>query len=187
MPGDFWQKLANLRVLYAYQATRPGKLLMFMGGEIGQHAEWNVDQPLDWHLSDAPQRQALIKYVGTLGHLYQARPELWKSDPDPAGFAWIDCSDHDNSVMSYERRIVGTDKHLVIVLNLTPVPRDDYRIGAPRAGRYRLVLSTDDEEFGGSGCSVPELVHTDPVPLHGREQSMLLRLPPLSALILAPE
>jgi 1,4-alpha-glucan branching enzyme len=129
----------------------------------------------------------LLKYVGALGHLYQARPELWQGDPDPGGFALIDCSDHDNSVMSYERRIPGTDKHVVVVLNLTPVPRDDYRIGAPRAGSYRLLLSTDSKEFGGSGHAAHESIQTDPVGTHGRDQSILLRLPPLSALIYAPE
>jgi len=187
MPGDFWQKLANLRLLYAYQATRPGKLLMFMGGEIGQHAEWNVDEPLDWHLADAPQRQALMKYVGSLGKMYQARPEMWQGDPDPESFAWIDCSDHDNSVMSFRRSIPGTDKHVVVVLNLTPVPREEYRIGAPQAGNYKLLLSSDDKEFGGSGFTVPVDNRTEPVPIHGFEQSLHLRLPPLAAVVLAPE
>jgi 1,4-alpha-glucan branching enzyme len=187
MPGDFWQKLANLRLLYAYQATRPGKLLMFMGGEIAQHAEWNVDQPLDWHLANAPQRQALMRYVGALGHLYQRTPEMWQGDPEAESFAWIDCSDHDNSVLSYERRIPGTDRHVVVVLNMTPVPREDYRIGVPRAGTYKLLLSTDAEEFGGSGYGVPERIHTEPARMHGREQSVLLQLPPLAALVFAPE
>jgi 1,4-alpha-glucan branching enzyme len=187
MPGDFWQKLANLRLLYAYQATRPGKLLMFMGGEIGQHAEWNVDQPLDWHLADAPQRKALMNYVGKLGHLYQATPELWRGDPEPEGFSWIDCTDHDNSVLSYQRRIPGTDRHVIVVLNMTPVPREEYRIGAPRAGTYKLLLSTDAAEFGGSGFAVDERVLTQPVGGHGFSQSMVIRLPPLAAMVYAPE
>lgn len=186
MPGDFWQKLANLRVLYAYQTTRPGKLLMFMGGEIGQHAEWNVDEALDWHLASAPQRQALIHFVSTLGHLYQNTPELWECDADPAGFAWIDCTDEDNSVLCYRRNIVDTDRHVVTILNMTPVPRLDYRIGAPRPGRYRVLLSTDAKEFGGSGFELPEAFHTEPVEMHGYPQSMVLKLPPLSALILTP-
>ncbi len=186
MPGDFWQKLANLRLLYTYQATRPGKLLMFMGGEIGQHAEWNVDAALDWHLADAPQRKALMHFVGTLGHLYQERSELWQGDPDSDSFAWIDCSDHENSVMSYTRSVPGTDRHLVIVLNMTPVPREDYRIGAPEEGDYRVLLSTDSSEFGGSGFELPESFATEDVPTHGYTQSLRLRLPPLSAIILAP-
>jgi 1,4-alpha-glucan branching enzyme len=187
MPGDFWQKLANLRLLYAYQATRPGKLLMFMGGEIGQHSEWNVDEALDWHLADAPQRRALMNYVSKLGHLYQATPELWQGDPEPEGFAWIDCTDHDNSVLSYQRRIPGTDRHVVVVLNMTPVPREEYRIGAPRAGTYKLLLSTDAAEFGGSGFPVEERIFTQPVGAHGFSQSVVLGLPPLAALVYAPE
>jgi 1,4-alpha-glucan branching enzyme len=187
MPGDFWQKLANLRVLFAYQATRPGKMLMFMGSEIGQHAEWNVDSPLDWHLADAPQRQSLMKFVGTLGRLYQERPELWRGDPDPAGFAWIDCTDRDNSVLSFQRVIPGTSQHLICVFNLTPVPREEYRIGAPHGGSYRLLMSTDDREFGGSGFELPSRISTDPVSAHGHPHSLSLKLPPLAALIFAPE
>ncbi len=187
MPGDFWQKLANLRLLYAYQATRPGKLLMFMGGELAQHAEWDVDGALDWHLADAPQRKALMHFVASLGHLYQARAELWKGDPDPEGFSWIDCSDHDNSVLSYLRSVPGTDQHLIVVLNMTPVPREDYRIGAPRGGKYRLLMSTDQKEYGGSGYGVQEVVSTEPVPVHGLEYSLNLKLPPLAAVIFAPE
>ena len=187
MPGDFWQKLANLRLLYAYQATRPGKMLMFMGGELAQHAEWNVNIALDWHLSDAPQRKALMHFVATLGHLYQSRPELWRGDPDPGSFRWIDCSDHDNSVLSFVRSVPGTAQHLVIVMNMTPVPREEYRIGAPRLTRYQLLLCTDQREFGGSGYSVHESYMAESVPAHGFDQSLNLRLPPLSVLILAPE
>jgi 1,4-alpha-glucan branching enzyme len=186
MPGDFWQKLANLRVLFAYQATRPGKGLMFMGSEIGQHAEWNVDSPLDWHLADAPQRQALLHFVETLGRLYLDRPELWQGDPDPEGFSWIDCTDRDNSVLSFQRVIPGTEKHLVCVFNMTPVPRHEYRIGAPHAGSYEILMSTDDQVFGGSGFDLPQTIWTDPVSAHGHEQSLSLRIPPLAALILAP-
>src|SRR5690606_16372084 len=108
-------------------------------------------------------------------------------DPEPEGFAWIDCTDHDNSVLSYQRRIPGTDRHVVVVLNMTPVPREEYRIGAPRAGTYKLLLSTDAAEFGGSGYSVEERVFTQPVGAHGFGQSMVLRLPPLAAIVYAPE
>lgn len=187
MPGDFWQKLANLRLLYAYQMARPGKMLMFMGGEIGQHAEWNVDEALDWHLADAPQRQGLMRYVGNLGRLYQERPEFWMGDPDPDSFAWIDCSDHDNSVLSFRRNVPGTDKHVVVVLNMTPVPREEYCIGAPETGDYEVLLSTDSKEFGGSGFEMPVAFATEDRPLHGYMQSLRLRLPPLSAVILAPQ
>ncbi len=184
MPGDFWQKLANLRLLMAYQYTRPGKQLMFMGTEIGQHGEWNVDGSVDWHLADHPQRQALLAYVAELGKMYAERPELWKSDPDPEGFEWIDCTDRDNSVLVYVRKTY--DSHMVVVLNLTPVPREDYRIGVPQAGRYVERLSSDDQRWGGSDFDTPHELWTEPVASHGRPQSLNLRLPPLGALVLIP-
>jgi len=186
MPGDFWQKLANLKLLYAYQATRPGKQLMFMGGEIGQHTEWNVDGSVDWHLAAHPERRALLDFVGALGHLYQQRPELWQGDPDSSSFDWIDCTDRDNSVLVYKRLIPGEDRHLVIVLNLTPVPREDYRVGAPGRGRYVELLSSDRTEFGGSGHPTSLELWTEDVGAHGYTQSLNLQLPPLGALILAP-
>ncbi len=184
MPGDFWQKLANLRLLLAYQFTRPGKQLMFMGTEIGQHGEWNVDGSVDWHLADHPQRRALLAYVAELGKLYAERPELWRGDPDADSFEWIDCTDRDNSVLVYVRKVEGS--HAVVVLNLTPVPRDDYRIGVPHAGRYVERLSTDDKRWGGSDYGTPHELWTEPVPSHGRAQSLNLRLPPLGALVLIP-
>jgi 1,4-alpha-glucan branching enzyme len=184
MPGDFWQKLANLRLLMAYQYTRPGKQLMFMGTEIGQHGEWNVDGSVDWHLADHPQRQALLAYVAELGKMYGERPELWQSDPDPEGFEWIDCTDRDNSVLVYVRKTQGS--HMVVVLNLTPVPRDDYRIGVPQAGRYIERLSSDDKRWGGSDYDTPHELWTEPVPSHGRPQSLNVRLPPLGALVFIP-
>ncbi len=184
MPGDFWQKLANLRLLMAYQFTRPGKQLMFMGTEIGQHGEWNVDGSVDWHLADHPQRQALLSYVAELGKMYAERPELWQSDPDPEGFEWIDCTDRDNSVLVYVRKTY--DSHMVVVLNLTPVPRDDYRIGVPQAGRYIERLSSDDKRWGGSDYDTPHELYTEPVPSHGRPQSLNVRLPPLGALVFIP-
>jgi 1,4-alpha-glucan branching enzyme len=187
MPGDFWQKLANLRVLFAYQATRPGKQLTFMGGEIGQHAEWDVDGSLDWHLTEHPQRKALLHFVSRLGEVYKQTEELWRADPDPESFCWIDCADRDNSVLSYQRRIPGTGRHVVMVMNLTPVPRDDYRIGMPEAGRYRVLLNTDATEFGGSGYLPAQEVHTEYHGAHGHPQSVSLCLPPLSLLVLRPE
>ncbi len=185
MPGDFWQKLANLRLILAYQATRPGKQLTFMGTEIGQHGEWNHDGSIDWHLADHPQRQALLHFVAELGRMYQEREEFWRGDPDPESFEWIDCSDRDNSVLSFVRKVDG--HHSVVVFNLTPVPRDDYRIGAPQAGLYRVRLDTDASEFGGSGYPIEGGIHTDPVGAHGRDQSLNLRLPPLGALVLVPD
>jgi 1,4-alpha-glucan branching enzyme len=184
MPGDFWQKLANLRLLFAYQYTRPGKQLVFMGTEFAQHHEWNVDASLDWHIADHPQRRELGLFITELSRYYMQTPALWRSDPDTFGFEWIDCSDKDNTVLSYMRRDV--DKFVVVVLNFTPVPREGYRIGVPRSGRYVERLSTDDQRFGGSDFRTFAVVDADPVPTHGREWSLSLNLPPLGALILEP-
>ncbi|MGH7606982.1 MAG: 1,4-alpha-glucan branching protein GlgB, partial [Gemmatimonadales bacterium] len=188
-PGDPWQRLANLRLLFAYQFTRPGKKLVFMGGELAQEREWNHDASLDWHLLEettpgSEGRAGLLRFLEDLGALYRAEPCLWRTDPDPEGFSWIDCNDRDNSIISYERR--DGPRHVVVALNFTPVPRDDYRIGVPVAGRYRLRLSSDAGRYGGSGYAVPDTFDTEPVPFHTRPQSLRLRLPPLAALVLEP-
>jgi 1,4-alpha-glucan branching enzyme len=185
MPGDPWQKLANLRLLFTYQCTRPGKQLLFMGAELAQEREWNHDGSVDWHLAEQPERAAFLRFMARLGHLYRETPPLWQRDPDPEGFAWIDAADRENSVFAF-LRVNGSD-HRVIVLNATPVPRHDYRIGAPVAGAYRVALNTDAVEFGGSGAGSFGTVDTEPAPFHGRAQSMRLVLPPLGVLILAPE
>jgi 1,4-alpha-glucan branching enzyme len=184
MPGDLWQQLANLRLLYTYQFTRPGKKLLFMGSEFAQAREWNHDESLDWHLMEDPSRAGMLRFFEDLGHLYRDATCLWRVDPDPEGFAWIDCNDRDNSVISYERRD-GPD-HLIVVLNFTPVPREEYRIGAPVPGRYVQRLSSDDPRYGGSQFMTAPAVETEPVPFHGHEQSLRLRLPPLGALVLGP-
>jgi len=184
MPGDEWQKLANLRLLLAYQYTRPGKQLLFMGAELAPYGEWNHDVSLDWHLAEDPSRQGLARFLAALGALYQAHPCLWRTDPDPSTFAWIDCNDRDSSIVSYQRR--DGDAHLVVVLNLTPIPRDTYRVGMPGAGPYVIRLTSDAHEFGGTGYPLPELVTAEAVPWHGLPQSAVLRLPPLGALILTP-
>jgi 1,4-alpha-glucan branching enzyme len=184
MPGDEWQKLANLRVLLAYQYTRPGKQLLFMGTELAPSNEWNHDTSLDWHLAELPSRRGFARFLATLGTVYRERPCLWRGDPDGASFAWIDCGDRDASVMSYQRR--DGDAHVVVVLNLTPVPRPGYRIGMPRPGRYHVLLDSDATDFGGSGYRSGDAVDPEPVPWHGLSQSVALHLPPLAALILAP-
>ena len=184
MPGDEWQKFANLRTLLAYQYTRPGKQLLFMGTELAPHSEWNHDTSLDWHLAGDPARQGLARFLAALGGLYQAHTCLWRTDPDPETFAWIDCSDRDASVVAYQRRDGAA--HLVIVLNLTPVPRAPYRIGLPSPGPYVVRVSSDAVEFGGSGYPVQPLIEPEAVPWHGLSQSAPLQLPPLAALVLAP-
>ncbi|HXT47520.1 MAG TPA: 1,4-alpha-glucan branching protein GlgB [Gemmatimonadaceae bacterium] len=184
MPGDSWQKLANLRVMLAYMYTRPGKKLLFMGTEIAPYSEWNHDASLDWHLADDPSHAAFLRFVQELGALYGATPALWLDDFVPAGFSWIDVADRMNSVLSYVRH--AGDAHVVVVLNMTPEPRANYRVGVPAAGTYRVLLSSDASRFGGSGYGSEGELRTDASPFHGHPQSISLSLPPLGALLLAP-
>jgi 1,4-alpha-glucan branching enzyme len=183
-PGDLWQKLANLRLFLSYQYTRPGKKLLFMGTELAQHREWSHDTSLDWHLAEDPRRQELMRFISTLGKLYRESPALWRDDPNPESFGWIDCSDRANSIVSYVRR--SASELLVVVLNFTPVPREGYRIGAPAPGVWHEVLSSDDPAFGGSNFETARSVETQPVALHGFPSSLSLNLPPLGALVLKP-
>jgi 1,4-alpha-glucan branching enzyme len=185
MPGDWWQKFANLRLLLLYQYTRPGKQLLFMGTEVAQQREWNHDSSVDWHLADDPRHREFMGFMEELGRLYLGYAAFWERDPDHEGFEWIDCSDKENSVLAYVRR--SYQGHVVVVLNLTPVPRHNYRIGAPAPGRYLEQLSSDDRRYGGSGYRTPAVVETEDVPMHGRSQSMVLTLPPVGGLVLVPE
>jgi 1,4-alpha-glucan branching enzyme len=185
MPGDEWQKRANLRLLLAYMFTRPGKKLLFMGVELAPWGEWNHDASLEWNqLTDDPVRAAHFRYLCRLGEVYRHRPSLWINDESWEGFAWIDVADRDNSVISYVRR--GASEHTVVILNLTPVPRSNYRIGVPDATAYELLLRSDDVEWGGSGYDRTSRFATEPSPFHGYQQSIVATLPPLSALILHP-
>src|SRR5690606_6566380 len=148
-----------------------------------QHSEWNCDTSIDWHLAEEPQRRALMDFVSELGRLYRSTPALWRSDTHPESFEWIDCSDRENTVLSYLRR--DGNEFVVVVLNFTPVPRDNYRIGVPAAGRYVERISSDDLRFGGSEYETLTVVEADPIPTHGRPYSVKLRIPPLGALVLA--
>ena len=184
MPGDAWQKRANLRLLFAYQWTLPGKKLIFMGCELGQWSEWNHDGSLDWHLLDDPEHARLALTIGELNRLYRERAALHRHDCDPSGFAWVVGGDAANSVLAYERR--AGDDVAIVILNLTPVPRTNYRLGVPRSGSWREALNTDAAELGGSGQGNGGVVHAHPVGAHGRPFSLNLTLPPLAALILVP-
>ncbi|HEY0970459.1 MAG TPA: 1,4-alpha-glucan branching protein GlgB [Gemmatimonadales bacterium] len=181
MPGDDWQKFANLRLLIAYQWLRPGKKLLFMGGELAQREEWSHDRSLDWHLREVPLHARFESFVAELGRLYRATPALWRHDHEPEGFSWVDTADEANSVLSFLRR--DGERHVLVVMNMTPVPHEDYRVGVPCDGAYVLRMSTDDERFGGSGWSTPERVTAERSPFHGYEQSVRLRLPPLAAVV----
>ena len=184
MPGDGWQKLANLRLLLTYLYTRPGKKLLFMGTELATSREWTHEHSLDWHLQVEPGRSGVARCMEDLGRLYLDRPALWRQDHEPAGFEWIDCNDRDNSVLVYLRR--ADQEVLLVALNLTPVPRHGYRVGAPRAGTWREVFSSDDERYGGSQVHTPTALETQPIGWHGRDQSLELTLPPLGGIVLAP-
>ncbi|MCG8459835.1 MAG: 1,4-alpha-glucan branching protein GlgB [Holophagales bacterium] len=195
MPGDPWQKLANLRALLAYQYTRPGKQLLFMGCELAQMREWNHETGLDWFLRDDPGHAAFELFVGELGKLYQRTPSFWRLDAKPEGFEWIACHDRERSVLAYVRYASAPGaghpsteiaEHALVVLNLTPVPRDGYRLGAPAAGRYRVVLCSDDAVYGGRSHPYEAEVATETVPCDGRAHSLLLALPPLAAMVLLP-
>jgi 1,4-alpha-glucan branching enzyme len=188
MPGDDWQKFANLRALFAYQWLFPGKKLMFMGGEIGQHAEWNENAQLDWWLLDAgPFHRGLQQFVGDLNKLYAATPALWQADYDHAGFWWIDCNDRENSILSFMRQTADGSKQVAVILNLTPVPRPNYRIGLPRAGKWREVLNSDAGIYCGGNKGNLGGVTAGNMPCHGQQHSAEFYLPPLSALAFQAE
>ena len=184
MPGDEWQRLSNLRLLLTYMFTRPGKKLVFMGTELASWSEWNHDTSLDWHLRGDPARAAFSRYVARLASVYRDTPALWRDDPSWEGFAWIDVADKENSVVSYVRR--GGSSHVIVLLNLTPVPRERYRVGVPSEGRYEVLLASDATEWGGSGLNDALSFSTEPATFHGYPQSIEVTLPPLGALVLAP-
>jgi len=181
MPGDEWQAHANLRLLLAYQFSYPGKKLLFMGCEFGQGDEWQCDRPLDWWLLQYPLHQGQQRLVRDLNRHYIHEAALHHFEFDWHGFEWIDCNDAPQSVLSYVRKahIEGRDEEILVVLNLTPVAREGYRVGLHRPGRYVEILNTDHTDYGGSGVINTGEKHSDAVPWHGKHQSMALRLPPL--------
>ncbi|HXU61225.1 MAG TPA: 1,4-alpha-glucan branching protein GlgB [Polyangia bacterium] len=187
MHGDLWQRFANLRLLFAEMWAQPGKKLLFQGGEIGQYDEWAHDRSVDWHLlGENPLHVELMTLVMELNRLYQSEPALHVYDAGLAGFEWVDANDDDNSVYSFLRKGRGGDDVILVVLNATPVPRRDYRVGVPLRGTWRELLNTDATSFGGSGLGNLGAVTADDVPCHGRPASLRLTLPPLAALYLKP-
>ena len=187
MPGDPWQKFANLRTLFGYQWLFPGKKLLFMGGEIGQAAEWNENGQLDWPALEAgPYHAGLQKFVADLNRLYAATAALWQADFDPAGFYWINCQDRENSVLSFIRQTTDGRRQLAVILNLTPVPREKYRVGLPRAGRWTEVLNSDAAVYGGSNQGNMGGVTAETIPLHNQPHSAEFLLPPLSVIAFQP-
>jgi 1,4-alpha-glucan branching enzyme len=187
MPGDAWQKFANLRAYFAFMWTYPGKKLLFMGGEFAQDREWNHDIGLDWHLLDDPRHAGIQHLLRDLNGAYRAIPALHQGDCDGAGFRWVVVDDAENSVYAYLRQSLDGSPPALVICNFTPVPRHGYRLGAPRAGAWREVVNTDAEAYGGSGIGNGGQVHADTTPLHGFEASMSLTLPPLATLVLLPQ
>ncbi|MDQ4131483.1 MAG: 1,4-alpha-glucan branching protein GlgB [Actinomycetota bacterium] len=187
MAGDRWQKLANLRALYAYMWAHPGKKLLFMGAELAQEAEWSEERSLDWHLLERPENAGIQALVRDLNARMRAEPALYEQDFDPAGFRWLEPNDADASVLAFVRASRGGERVLVCVANLSPVPREGYRLGLPRPGHWTEVLNTDSERYGGTDTGNLGGVEAEPVPWHEQESSAEVTLPPLAVLWLVPE
>jgi 1,4-alpha-glucan branching enzyme len=185
MPGDDWQRYANLRLLYAWQWTHPGPKLLFMGGELAQPTEWNHLEGLPWWLLEDPRHAGISRLVADLNALYRRLPALHARDLEAEGFRWLDCDDRDHSRLAFERR-AGTEV-AVVVLNFTPVPRERWRVGLPRGGAWREALNTDSAHYGGANLGNLAAVRAERVPAMGREWSAEVLLPPLGAVVLVPE
>jgi 1,4-alpha-glucan branching enzyme len=185
MPGDLWQKFANLRTLYGYQIAHPGKKMLFMGGEFGQWREWNEAVSLDWHLlEEHPNHRALMAYVRTLNQLYLSQDALFEQDGTWDGFDWLDLHDANRSILSFIRHSSGGDS-VIACCNFTPIVRTQYRLGVPLPGAYRELLNSDDIEFGGSGVINDEPIHSEDRPWHDQPYSIEFTLPPLATVILS--
>ncbi|MGH2842588.1 MAG: 1,4-alpha-glucan branching enzyme, partial [Solirubrobacteraceae bacterium] len=186
MAGDHWQKLANLRALYAYMWAHPGKKLLFMGQEFAQIDEWSHESSLDWHLLERADHAGLRALVAELNRIYRGEPALWELDSEPAGFLWLQAGDAEQNVLAFARNSTAARRVLVCALNLSPVPRHGYRIGLPRPGRWLQTLNTDAERWGGGGGAEDCAVESAPLAWGGQRFSAELTLPPLSALWLVP-
>ncbi len=182
MPGDEWQKFANLRLLYSYMIAQPGKKLLFMGSEFGQGREWNHDASLDWHLLDIPAHQGVQKTVRDLNRIYRESPALHRTDFNDQGFEWIDANDAEHSVLSFLRKDPDDGQKIIAVFNLTPVPRHNYRVGTPESGTWHEIFNSDASGYGGSGQGNLGGAASAPVPWNGRPASIVVTVPPLSAL-----
>ena len=183
--GDEWQRFANLRLLYGYMFGHPGKKLLFMGNEFGQHDEWAFEHSLDWHLLEFPVHAGLQQWIRDLNHRYRTDPRWHRLDASDRGFEWVDMSDRHSTIVSFLRRGDDADDPLLFVCNFTPVERMDYRIGTPYAGEWTELLNSDATVYGGRGLGNLGVSHADAVPMHGRQFSLSLTLPPLSVLVLA--
>ncbi len=186
MPGDEWQKFANLRLLYTYMYAHPGKKLLFMGNEIAQRDEWSHDRSIDWHLLEFESHRGVQRLVGDLNRLYRGKAALHQTDVEDWGFSWVDCEDRDASVVSFLRNGGEAGESLLVVCHFTPVVRENYRLGVPRLGAWRELLNSDSGHYGGSNVGNAGCVEAEPVPFHGHPFSIELTVPPLSAVIFEP-
>ena len=184
MPGDEWQKFANLRLLYGYMFAQPGKKLLFMGNEFGQVREWGHDSSLEWHITQYPLHSGVQNWVAQLNRLYCEERALYELENDPAGFEWVDCNDTGASIVSLLRKAKRPEDTILIVCNFTPVPRETYRIGVPSGGYWRELLNSDAKEYAGSGVGNAGGMMAEEIAVHGRPYSLSLTLPPLGALFL---
>ncbi len=187
LPGDRWQKLANLRSLYAYMWAHPGKKLLFMGGELAQSEEWSEAGSLDWQLLEWPEHSGVQALVRELNRVYREEPALWELDSTPDGFRWLEPNDAANNVLAFARFAADSERVLVCVCNLSPVPREGYRVGMPRPGRWREALNTDAAPYGGTGVGNADAVEAEGVPWHDQPFSAEVSLPPLGVVWLVPE
>ena len=187
MPGDLWQKFANLRLLYSYMWTHPGKKLLFMGGDFGQWNEWDYDNSLQWDLMQWESHQGLQKCVADLNQLYRNQAALHEMDFDGGGFEWIDCHDHEDSTLSYLRKGKDADNFAVVCCNFTPVPRQNYRLGVPKLGWYEEIFNSDSAYYSGSNLGNYPGVQAEDYSSHGRPASLLLTLPPLATVVFTPK
>jgi 1,4-alpha-glucan branching enzyme len=187
MPGDLWQKFANLRALYAYQVAHPGKKMLYMGGEIGQWREWSEARSLDWHLLDENQQHRdLQEFVRTLNHLYREQAALYEDDNSWDGFTWLDLHDAQRSILAFVRRAPESGESLYVACNFTPVVRAAYRLGVSDPGAYTEALNSDDARFGGSGVINAEPLASSPTPWHDQPYSIEITLPPLAVVFIEP-
>ena len=184
MPGDYWQKFANLRAFYGYWMAHPGKKLLFMGGEFGQFIEWQAHESLDWHVIEHEKHNQLQVYSRELNHFYQQEPALWQIDGNWQGFEWIDCSDYSQSIICFMRKSLKNDEMLIAVCNFTPEVHKNYRIGVPVMGEYVEVFNSDWEKFGGSGQYNPGNLTAQAMNWQSKQYSLLITIPPLATIYL---
>jgi 1,4-alpha-glucan branching enzyme len=184
MPGDEWQKFANLRAYYGFMWSHPGKKLLFMGGEFGQWQEWNFNTSLEWGALTGPMHQGLQRFVKDLNHLYQNEPALYELDFEWMGFTWIDANDSDNSTFSFTRNARSEDDFVMVISIFPPVTRQYYRVGVPKPGYYQEILNSDSAHYGGSNVGNDGGRSSEDVLWHGQAQSLSLTLPPLATIIL---